>query len=346
MNQNMDAVREMETPQIDRRQTIIDMLAKIKQRDYAKNDKWKVRAYTVVINQLKQRTEPIVCIQDLDGIKGIGTKIKEKIQEIIDTGDLTQVHDMDSQVAAIQDMTRVFAIGPVRAKELHDKFGMKSVADLADHPELLNEKQRLGLQYYEDFEKRIPRTEMEKHASFITEAVKKVSIYLKVEIMGSYRRGSRESGDIDVLLTHDDDPENYLPYLDGVINRLQGDGYIVNVFAKGNKKFNGVCKLKRHKYNRRIDIMYTRKMEWPFALLYFTGDQQFNIIFRKLALDHALSLNEYGLKHTSGKDKNSMVSQEFRTESDVFHYLGVEYIDPQSRNGRVKFIDYAPPANS
>lgn len=320
----------------DHKENILSILETLKKRDFANNDRWKVRAYVNVINQIKLINTPITSMDDLKNVKGIGEKIKLKLEEIMTTGDLTQVHNIDKEVAIVTDLSRVFGIGPVRAKELYEKHGIEKVDDLLDHMDLLNDKQQIGMKYYKDFELRIKRAEMEKHADFIKQAIQKLYPELTVEVMGSYRRGARDSGDIDVLITHKDDPENYTKYFDDVVKNLVDLNYVVDTFAKGNKKFNGVCRLKRHKFFRRLDIMYTRKQEWPFALLYFTGDQNFNIILRKMALDKHMSLNEYGLKHTEG-EKGKMVDATFESEKDVFEFLGVKYVAPEDRNSRVKF---------
>ena len=47
---------------------------------------------------------------------------------------------------------------------------------------------------------------------------------------------------------------------------------------------------------RRIDIMYTKPQEYPFAILYFTGSMEFNVKMRGELLEKGLSLNEYGIK--------------------------------------------------
>jgi DNA polymerase beta len=322
---------------MDHRSTIIALLEKIKERDFARNDKWKVKAYANVIDQLKMRQDPIYTLEDIKDIKGVGDKIRAKISEIISTGDLGQVHIKDDTVDMINDLARVFGIGPVRAAELHRKHGITKVEELSGHLDLLNEKQQMGLKYYLDFEKRIPRKEMVQHERVVRELIGTVSKDLSVQVMGSYRRGHKDSGDIDILITHADDPEDYSCVLEEVVDRLRKDNYITDVFSQGHKKMNGVCKLKRHKFFRRIDIMYTRRKEWPFALAYFTGDANFNILMRKLALDKGMSLNEYGLRYTHGTNKGALVDHDFMEEQDIFAYLGVAYVDPKDRNGRVQF---------
>ena len=53
---------------------------------------------------------------------------------------------------------------PKKAKELVDKHGVKTIEELKGRQdELLNDKQKLGLKYYEDILKRIPRAEIEEY---------------------------------------------------------------------------------------------------------------------------------------------------------------------------------------
>ena len=80
--------------------------------------------------------------------------------------------------------------------------------------------------------------------------------------------------------------------------------------------------------NRRIDIMYTKPDEYPFAILYFTGSSEFNQRMRKEILDRGLSINEYSLKDNETKEK---VKHVFHTEKDIFDYLGYEYVEPEMR---------------
>ena len=79
---------------------------------------------------------------------------------------------------------------------------------------------------------------------------------------------------------------------------------------------------------RRIDIMYTKPCEYPFAIMYFTGSMEFNTMVRQKCLDRGLSLNEYSLKDNNTK---KVVDHEFKEEKDIFDYLGMDYVEPCNR---------------
>ena len=322
--------------QTDHKQAIIDNLTLLMQMERANKQHFKATAYANVIKQLKYPTQgPIMSIDDIDGLKGVGKSIKEKIEKIIEQGYTEQTQDALQNVSVMNELTDVMGIGAVKAKQLIEVHGISSIAELRNRQELLNDKQRLGLHYYEDFLKRIPRTEMEKHYEVISKTVNQVDTTMRFEIAGSYRRGKADSGDIDVLVTHTNDSDGERGFKE-LINKLKQIKYLVADFALGDKKYNGVCKLPRHKANRRIDIMYTSPERFPFALLYFTGSQEFNIAMRNHALQQGYSLNEYGLKVTGSK-KEDTIDHKFYTEEDVFEFLKIKYVAPKKRERFTSF---------
>jgi DNA polymerase/3'-5' exonuclease PolX len=74
--------------------------------------------------------------------------------------------------------------------------------------------------------------------------------------------------------------------------------------------------------------MYTTPDEYPFAIFYFTGSSEYNQRVRKEILDKGMTINEYSLKDSESKEK---VAYEFRTERDIYEYLGYEYVRPEDR---------------
>ena len=79
----------------------------------------------------------------------------------------------------------------------------------------------------------------------------------------------KESGDIDVLLKSED-KSTFKKF----INELTKIEYLYpEHLAIGQKKYNGLGKIKNHLIYRRIDIMYTTPAEYPFAILCISLDQ-------------------------------------------------------------------------
>ena len=60
----------------------------------------------------------------------------------------------DDKVIAINDLCQIHGIGPKKASELLNTYGIKSIADLRKQQDLLNSQQKIGLKYFEDMQKR------------------------------------------------------------------------------------------------------------------------------------------------------------------------------------------------
>ena len=327
---------------VDRRTDIIDSLETMRKKEIANKQPFKARAYATVIKSLKEITKPIYTIDDLADIPGIGESIKKKIIEILETGHLKQADEYANkpEMKVFEDLLKIHGIGPAKARQLIDS-GINSIdelkVELEKDPGVLNEKQKMGLKYWEEFVLRIPRTEMEKHDMYVRDIIKQVDSKYIVEMTGSYRRGTKDSGDIDILITHPNEKVDHECNFKIIIEKLVSQGYIKDIFAKGPKKCLAVCKLKRYRHFRRIDFMLTHKHEFPFALLYFTGSGPFNVAMRNLAIEKGYSLSEYGFKYLKGSKEGEFVDDKFEREEDIFKFLGIKYIEPKNRVGNIVF---------
>jgi DNA polymerase beta len=324
-------IHDLFTPRMDQKAKIINMLEVLRKKEIANKEPFKAKAYATVIKNLTALDTPIFTYDDLKGIKGIGEKIKAKLLEFFETGIMQAVENAskDTTTLEIQELMKVHGIGPAKAKNLVDEHGIRTLEQLEQNAQLLNDKQKMGLKYYKDFLERIPRKEMDAHREYLTSVIQAVDPRFVFEITGSYRRGLPTSGDIDILITHQDDPQNVEELFKTIVQKLKDTRYICDVFAEGGKKCLAVCKLPRRRKYRRIDLLYSNKKEYPFALLYFTGDAQFNIAMRNHSQARGLSLSEHGLKD---EKTGQYVDIHFNNEQDIFEYLEMPYVLPNKRN--------------
>ena len=153
-------------------------------------------------------------------------------------------------------------------------------------------------------------------------------------ITGSYRRGQRDSGDMDMLLTSCCYENKSLNMILEKLNELK---LIKEVLASGKKKFMGVIQFPGGKA-RHLDIIETTKEDYPFAVLYFTGSGPFNIQMRAHALKLGYSLNEYNMTYKGTKNKvtkqdiQAKINKDtFETETDIFNFLDIPYREPKKR---------------
>jgi DNA polymerase IV len=305
---------------MDRRTQVISELSALQT---STPEKFKALAYKKAIESIRGMTEPLVTASQLKDMPGIGKKIYEKVETIINTGALrvTPVDDIHSILLGVH------GIGPVKARELV-AAGVTSIADLSTKQQLLNDTQKMGLKYYEHGLQRIPRTEMTQHETHLKMYI---PAGLTGTIVGSYRREAPHSGDIDMVLTYPDAvTESYAQTLFGrFVYNLTSTGYIVDTLASGPKKWMGYVRLAGDgAIHRRLDLLLTPPHEYPFALLYFTGSDQFNIAFRRWCLQKGYTLNEHRIMPLNSE---TPVPTIMRSEEDIFRFVGLKYVSPSER---------------
>lgn len=312
---------------MDKKNLIISNLEKLKNiylQDESK--KWSLKALSFAINEIKKYNKDINDGASLQSeIKGIGEKISKRIDEILDTGTLKELDDHEIDNNAMDNILLITGVGIVRAK----KWIKLNIKDINDVKNAITDKKitsthhiDIGIKYYYDFQKRIPREEIDKMKNILDIFIKKIDKSIIFEICGSYRRGALDSGDIDILLSHPNEK-----FLKKVIKELKNNKFIIDsLTSKGETKFMGVCKLDGHVIARRIDIREVDYSSYYAALLYFTGSKDFNVYIRNKALEKNYSLNEYGL--TNLNDNSLKI---LNNEKEIFEILEIPYLSPTQR---------------
>ena len=286
---------------------------------------FKAKAYNTASKALKNMNDCDLTPENLLKLKGIGKSLLEKIMTIIQTGTLEQYEKIKDFKDPKETLMEVHGIGSVKAKELTSR-GINSVEDLKkceNVKEYLNDVQIKGLKWYDDMQHRIPYDEITKHETYLKSVLQEVDPTAELTIAGSYRRKKNDSGDIDMLINTPNVKNNSV--YDKFMDVLFQKGYLLEELSRGPKKFMGICRIDDG-IGRRIDIMYAKPQEYPFAILYFTGSMEFNVKMRGELLEKGLSLNEYGIK----LDKKN-VKHGCKSERDVFQYLGYDYVEPENR---------------
>jgi DNA polymerase beta len=326
----------------------IELLDKLAAIQTKQGEPFRARAYLKAQETIMTFQGDIHKPEDLKGLPNIGPTIMEKLKEFVETGTLRIIEREKTNPVNI--LADIYGVGPKKAKELVDK-GITSIEQLRQNQQLLNDVQKVGLQYYEDVLKRIPRAEIDEYKQLLEKVVQKVSPFLKVEIVGSYRRGAENSGDIDIII-RSTDSKNLAPPFEKVdmIDELIKQKIIVAVLSRGPSKCLVMAKIPSSSTIRRVDFLYTSPEEFPFAILYFTGSKMFNTMMRQHALNMGLTMNEHGLYKLSQdrKTKGEKVPHIFKTEKDIFDYLNLQYVPPENRiDGRqiqpLKKVEPNPP---
>lgn len=260
-------------------------------------------------------------------IPGVGPKISAVIMEYIRTGTFEGANELRARAAARDALMGIIDVGEVTAEEWI-RAGILSIADLrrahAEGRVSLKWRQELGLQYYDDLNSRIPRTEIAEIEAVVRGLFAQVSGDTRTHIttVGSYRRGLMTSGDVDILIYRD----IYRPKL--LLNFAEALPQSYHLLSSGQERLSYLYK--HATKMRQIDILMVKKSQSAAALLYFTGSWNFNAAMRAVAKKKGYRLNQHGLfRMRGGRVSTSPIVTP--TEKSIFDALSLEYIEPQMR---------------
>lgn len=294
---------------------------------------FRIRAYEKtadVLEHLSGNLKEIYHQGKLEPISGIGKGMLEKIEIILNTGDLPAYQQLKlSFPPGLVEILSIPDVGPKTAKLLYEKMGIKSVQELeeaAGEGKLQTlfgmgakkEKNILrGIRIYKTFSSRIllgkalPLVE-----SVISQLKKQVpSVIKKISPAGSLRRGKETVGDIDIL-TSSSDPSS-------LIQLFTSLSFVEETLAKGKTK----SSILTHQ-GLQIDLRVVSDDCFGAALQYFTGSKSHNIKLRQKALKKGLKINEYGVFIN---DKTKIVGDK---EDEVYKILDLPFIPPELREDR------------
>ncbi|CCM04091.1 uncharacterized protein FIBRA_06250 [Fibroporia radiculosa] len=192
-------------------QDVIDKLEELMEIHKAKpseEDHWRVFSYGKAIRALRSHPTRIRSFEEARTVRGVGDKTARKIMEILETGDLRRIaYERTDDVGAISILQGIYGVGRNIAHKWYAN-GCRTLDDVQARIGgiTLTSAQETGLKYYDDINSRMPRNEAAEIFTMI-KAVAALDIDPKlfIEIMGSYRRGKADCGDIDILITRPTD---------------------------------------------------------------------------------------------------------------------------------------------
>ncbi|CAF3310726.1 unnamed protein product [Rotaria socialis] len=326
-------------------QAVIDKLQEMANLYRNSNDKWRAYGYQKAISTLKKCHKPATTYEEIRMLPGIGSRLAEKIVEIMETGSMIKLEEYqtDADIAVMDLFGQIWGIGPAQAKRWVD-LGYRTLDDLRTKARLTH-NQMIGLKYYSEFLERIPREEVSQIESVVREAAASLRTGLLIQTCGSYRRGKATCGDCDILITHRDGV-SHEHLLFPLVDKLKATNFLVDDLVYTDKhdeepgahmRYFGVCKLPgENTLSRRIDIIIVPYSEHACALLYFTGSMLFNRSMRQLADENNMYLSQHRL-HVGvirmGKNKvNEGRLVPTPTEESIFQYLKLPYRPPAERD--------------
>ena len=301
---------------------------------------FKTRAYHNAARTLEGLAEPldkIVAEGRLGEIKGFGDALVDKITKLVTTGQLPYYDELKASVApGLVEMLGIPSLGPKKVKKLHDELGVDTiealeaackagkVAVIEGFGEKTQTKILEGIAFKRQFASKHHLHKALAVATPILESLRQHPDVTRCSTAGSLRRWKETIGDIDFLVSSRRPAE--------VIEFFVTQPGVLSVSAKGDTKASVIVE-----GGIQADLRVVSDAEYPFALAYFTGSKEHNIVMRQRAIARGLRLNEYGLFRSKEETRDPALRLPCYTEEDIFRELDLCYVEPELREDHGEF---------
>ena len=301
---------------------------------------FKTRAYTNGARTLESLTEPlekIVAENRLGELKGFGEALQEKVTTLVTTGRLPYYENLKASLPpGLVEMLGLQGVGPKKVKRLYDELGIQSIeqleaackdgkiAALDGFGEKSQAKILEAIAFRRQFASRHRLIDALVVAEPVLESLRGHPDVIRCSTAGSLRRWKEVIGDIDFLVSSKNPA--------AVIEFFVSQPGIHTVMAKGDTKASVLLG-----DGIQADLRVVSDVEYPFALAYFTGSKEHNIVMRQRAIARGLRLNEYGLFRSQEETRDPALRVECHDETDIFAELGLPYITPELREDQGEF---------
>ncbi len=317
------------------RETLIDALEQIATLLELKGENpFKIRAYRTGAETV--RTYPGDFLQlardnQLEGIKGIGDALRDKLHTLAATGALPFLEKLKAEFPdTIFELFDISGLGAKKIAALYSELGVGSIAELqkacesGEAAKLSGFGEKTATKLLEAINSRAAFADRFR-VDQVAPAAREILDYLRdhpatsrAEVAGSFRRGKEVIGDLDFLVA----TKNPAVIMEAFVI----PPWVESVIASGPTK----TSVRLHS-GVQCDLRAVTNAEFPFALAYFTGSKEHNIQMRSRALKLGWTLNEYRFSPTG--DDSPEVPDEIYGEEEIHRALGLEFIDPALREG-------------
>jgi len=299
---------------------------------------FKVRAYTNAARALDNYegdVAKLVAENRLGELAGIGEALCQKITELVKTGRLKYYEDLRASVPeGLLAMMEIPSLGAKKIKVLHEKLGIKSVAELeaacqahrvqalAGFGAKTEEKLLAGIAQARDYSALFLYADAWAQAEEIREALRAHEDVLQLSVGGSLRRGREVVKDLDFVASSRQ-PQEIMDYFVAL-------PWVKSVTNHGATKSSVVLNS-----GIAVDLRVVSDKEFPYALHHFTGSKEHNVAMRQRAIAQGKKMSEWGLFEIAPGKKGDAEGEgkliPCRTEEELFAAVGLQYIPPELR---------------
>jgi DNA polymerase (family X) len=301
---------------------------------------FRVRAYRNASRTIGDLTEAVAEIvrdpnRELIELAGIGKDLAEKITELVTTGRLKYLEDLQAQIpSTVLALLRVPGMGPKKAAVLFKELGIETLEQLrvACEAQQIRNLKGFGAKTEEAILKGLSiaaqgdlRTKWAVADAIVIAVIDHMRSHKgikQIETAGSYRRCCETIGDLDFLIEAKD--------IDGVMDHFGAFPGIVDVIARGDTKMSV-----RLATGMQMDLRIVPKESFGAALQYFTGSKAHNVKLRGLAKKQKLKISEWGIYRVEDDGAETYLAG--RTEKEVYAAMDLPCFPPEIREAREEF---------
>ncbi len=149
--------------------------------------------------------------------------------------------DEDENLQCLKTFYNIWGCGADTARKMYFTYGWKDIDDVVQFGwNTLNRAQQIGVKYYDEFMVTIPRPEVEEITAIAKEHARKARGIIPHQydtdddivavIVGGYRRGKLQCGDVDMILSHRDETVTRNLVVD-VVSELEESAYITHTLT-------------------------------------------------------------------------------------------------------------------
>jgi DNA polymerase (family 10) len=297
-------------------------------------DRFRVQAYREAARTVAESPVSIEKLAEdgrLTELPAIGKTLAEKIETLIATGSIPSADKLKAKFpATLVEVTRVPGLGAKTARRIYDELGVENLTQLKEAAEQgrIAGMRGLGAKKEESIlsalegvtEDGIGERLLLSNVLPVAEEIRSdllgLGVANRIEIAGSARRWTETCKDLDLIATTDDAA--------GLVEALATHG----LSAESRRGGDVAASVLTHA-GLKVDLRIGTEETFGNLLQHFTGSAEHNVELRERALQRGYSVSEHGVAEVEGKKVHR-----FPEEAGVYELLGLQYIEPELREGR------------
>jgi DNA polymerase (family X) len=293
-------------------------------------NEFRIRAYRNAVRTISTLSGDVAEMveqgEDLTELEGIGEDLAAKIAEIVETGGLQQLQELEQRTpAALVKMLNIAGLGPKRVQAIYEHLGITTLEELRQAGEegKIRELEGFGEKTEQNILDELDREPVEERTllSVAEEYVGPLLDYVRaakgveqVQVAGSYRRRKETVGDLDLVATGQEGK--------GIIEHFVAYEDVEEIVSQGETRSTVLLR-----QGIQVDLRVVAPESYGAALFYLTGSKAHNIALRKMAVGRGWKINEYGV--FEGEER---IAGE--REEEIYDLFDMAYVVPELRENR------------